>query len=100
MLNKGALKLPQIFRIGAYRIYFWSNEGEPLAPIHVHIAEGKPVSNATKVWITKAGKCYLCNNNSKIDKKTLKNIIDIIEARSSEVIEKWIDFFGEIYYYC
>lgn len=52
--------------------------------------------NATKVWITKAGKCLLCNNNSRIPEKVLRNIVRIIEERSNEVVRKWIDFFGEI----
>lgn len=42
--------MPQIFRVGPYSIYFWSNENNPLEPIHVHIAEGKATANATKVW--------------------------------------------------
>ena len=49
--------MPQVFKVGAYWIYFWANEGKPLEPIHVHIAEGRPHQNATKVWITSAGKC-------------------------------------------
>lgn len=28
--------MPQILRIGPYSIHFWSNEGDPLEPIHVH----------------------------------------------------------------
>ena len=28
--------MPQIFRIGPYIVYFWSNENEPLEPVHVH----------------------------------------------------------------
>ncbi|WP_334299974.1 DUF4160 domain-containing protein [Anaerobutyricum soehngenii] len=31
--------MPQPLRIGPYNIYFWSNEGDPLEPIHVHISE-------------------------------------------------------------
>ena len=54
--------MPQIFKIGAYVVYFWANEGMALEPVHVHIATGIPTANATKVWITKAGKCLLCNN--------------------------------------
>lgn len=92
--------MPQVFKIGSYWVYFWSNEGEPLEPVHVHVSEGSPTSNATKIWITKHGKCYLCNNNSKIPNRVLENIMDIIEARSSEVIQKWCDFFKEITYYC
>ena len=58
--------MPQIFRIGSYWVYFWTNENEPLEPVHVYVAEGRPMENATKIWITKSGKCYLCNNNSHI----------------------------------
>lgn len=92
--------MPQIFKVGAYWIYFWSNECKPLEPIHFHISLGSPTANATKVWITKQGKCYLCNNNSQIPLKTLHNIISIAEARSDEIITKWLDFFGEISYFC
>lgn len=92
--------MPQIFKIGSYVVYFWSNEGKPLEAVHVHIAEGVPSENATKIWITKAGKCLLCNNNSKIFSKTLKNILEIIEARNQDVIRKWYNYFGEISYYC
>lgn len=92
--------MPQVFKIGSYWVYFWSNENEPLEPIHVHVAQGNPVANATKIWITKAGKCLLCNNNSKIPERTLKNIMRIIEARSTEVIQKWHKFFDEITFYC
>lgn len=37
--------MPQIFKIGSYWVYFWANENKPIEPIHVHIAEGKPVEN-------------------------------------------------------
>lgn len=92
--------MPQIFKVGSYWVYFWSNENKPLEPVHVHVSEGSPTANATKVWITKTGKCFLCNNNSQIPSKTLKNIMRIIEARSQDVIKKWYDIFGEISFYC
>ena len=46
----------QIFKVGNYVFYFWANEGIPLEPIHIYIAEGVPAANATKIWITKGGK--------------------------------------------
>ena len=92
--------MPQIFRIGPYLIYFWTNEGVPLEPVHVHVSEGIPSSNATKVWITKTGKCLLANNNSKIPTKTLRVVLSILEARSCEIIEKWVDYFGQQKYFC
>ncbi len=92
--------MPQVFKVGAYWVYFWANENEPLEPIHVHIAEGAPTANGTKVWITKAGRCLLCSNASHIPEKVLRNLMRIIEARSGEVIAKWTEFFEEISYYC
>ena len=91
---------PQILRIGPYSIYFWSNEGKPLEPIHVHISEGRANSTATKLWITSTGKVILCNNNSQIPDKILKRLIRVVEANSSEIIEEWLNRFGEICYFC
>ena len=92
--------MPQVFKIGSYWVYFWANENKPLEPVHVHVAEGMPHADATKIWITRAGKCYLANNNSQINERVLRNILKIIEARSAEVIEKWENFFGTAEYFC
>ena len=92
--------MPQVFKIGSYWVYFWANENEPLEPVHVHIAQGNPTMNATKVWITKDGKCSLANNNSRIPAVILNKIIRVIEIRSFEIISKWKETFGEISFYC
>ena len=92
--------MPQVFRIGSYWVYFWTNESDPLEPVHVHVTEGKPVSSGTKIWITKSGRCLLCNNNSRIPDRTLRNIMRIIESQSSKVIDLWMEYFGDITYYC
>jgi hypothetical protein len=92
--------MPQLFRVGSYIIYFWSNESNPLEPVHVHIAEGRAVANATKIWITRSGKALLGNNNSRIPEKQLRNFMRFIEANSSAVINRWFEQFGEIRYYC
>ena len=92
--------MPRIFKIGGYLVYFWSNESEPLEPIHVHVSTGEPSEKATKIWITQRGKCLLCNNNSRIPSRTLRDIMEIIESRSQEIIEKWYSYFGQIRYYC
>ena len=91
--------MPQVFKLGSYWVYFWTNEGMPIEPIHVHIALGGPTENATKIWITSSGKCLVANNNSHIPPNILRNMVRMIEARSSEVIQKWTDYFGEPEYY-
>ena len=92
--------MPQIFKVGSYVIYFWLNENDPLEPVHVHVSEGVPSENATKIWITRSWKSLLCHNNSRIPPKKLRNIMDIIEARHGVIEKKWFDYFKEIRFYC
>ena len=92
--------MPQLFRIGSYWVYFWANEGDPLEPVHVHVAEGAPRANATKIWITKAGRCLLADNSSHIPDRVLRNIMRITEVQSSSIVEQWEDFFGSASFYC
>ena len=63
--------MPQIFKIGSYWVFFWSNESDPLESVHVHVSS-----------------------------HTLHNIMRIIEARSGEIIRKWTDYFGKAEYFC
>ena len=77
--------MPSLFRLFGYVIFFWSNEGAPLEPVHVHVAKGVPNASATKIWITEAGGCIVANNNSKIPARTLSAIVDVLESRSSYI---------------
>ena len=86
--------MPSLFRLFGYVIFFWSNEGAPLEPVHVHVA------SATKIWITEAGGCIVANNNSKIPARTLSAIVDVLESRSSYIVAQWNDVFGESKFYC
>ena len=95
-----ACSVPQLLRIGPYVVYFWSNESEPLEPVHVHIAKGKPVRDATKLWITSTGKVLLCNNRSKIPERLLNRLSRLIEANSEDFVRAWKEHFGEVRYYC
>lgn len=70
--------MPQIFRMGEYWIYFWTNESKPTESIHMHISKGK----------------------TRIPMHTLRNIMRMIEARSADIIQKWYSYFGEVHYYC
>lgn len=92
--------MPTILRIGRYVIFFWSNENEPVEPIHVHVALGHTQLNSTKLWITSMGKVMICNNASRINEKTLQKIIRAIESNVDEISSAWLERFGEIKYFC
>ena len=91
--------MPQVFRVGSYLVYFWSDESHPLEPIHVHVAQGIPRENATKVWITSKGHCVLAHNKLGIPSRQLRYITKTIEAQHREIEQQWVDYFGEIRYY-
>ncbi len=55
---------------------------------------------ATKLWITESHKVIVCNNNLKIPQWMLNRMIRIVETNSEQIIQAWIDHFGEITYYC
>ncbi|MBQ9321677.1 MAG: DUF4160 domain-containing protein [Eubacterium sp.] len=92
--------MPQILKIGAYVVFFWSKENDSLEPVHVHVSEGVPTQNATKIWITKCGKALIANNNSRIFAHQLQKILRIVEANSDLIVTRWESYFGEISYYC
>lgn len=41
--------MPVVFRYEGYRFFFFSNEGNPLEPCHIHIRKGETIA---KFWIT------------------------------------------------
>ena len=93
-------RLPSLFKIHGYAVFFWSNENDE--PIHVHVAKGTPTPNSTKLWLTKDGGCIIANNNSNIPTHVLNELMQIIGTQSFLIIEKWMSFFKtkSIKFYC
>ena len=93
-------RLPKLFTVSGYTVYFRSNENEE--PIHVHVAKGKPTPNATKIWLTKSGGCILASNGSRIPNKELNELMDFISAQFFLICSKCKHAFvtDEIKFYC
>ena len=92
--------MPQLLRVGPYTLYFWSNESDPLEPVHVHIVEGRPTPDATKVWITSTRRALLCHNKSKIPERVLNRLLRVVEANAEAFLEAWQEHFGEARFFC
>lgn len=41
--------MPVVFRYKGYRFFFFSNEGDPLEPIHIHVRRGEATA---KFWMS------------------------------------------------
>ena len=100
MLKMEGFKLPKLFMVSGYSVYFWSNENNE--PIHVHVAKGKPTPNATKIWLTKSGGCIVASNGSKISNKELNELMEFISAQFFLICAKWKQAFvtEDIKFYC
>ena len=100
MLQMEEYRLPSLFKIHGYVVFFWSNENNE--PIHVHVAKGTPNPNSTKLWLTKDGGCIIANNDSNIPIHVLNELMQIIESQSFLIIEKWMSFFKtkSVNFYC
>lgn len=85
--------MPKCFTVFGYVVYFWSNENDPLEPIHVHVAK-RIHKNATKIWILSDGSAELDNNRSRIPSKDLRRIMAVIEMYAPDIIYKWESYFN------
>ena len=73
-----------------------------MEPVHVHISKGKPRPNSTKVWLTKNGGCIVANNNSRIPKNELNELLEVISLYYFKIIYRWKEIYGNnsLKFYC
>ena len=86
--------MPKYRDLFGYIIYYWSNEGKPLEPIHFHIAKNLG-GHATKVWIRQDGTLEVACKTPDVSEKDLKRILRVMELYLEDYIKEWEKFFGE-----
>ena len=81
--------MPVILRYKGFRFFFFSNEGEPLEPLHVHVRKGECVA---KFWIKPV---VALDDAYGFHASELREIADVIEE-NQELIERcWHEHFGD-----
>jgi len=80
--------VPTVFRAGGFRFFFYSNEGDPREPVHIHIERG---DMEAKFWINPGVRVAY---NDGFNAKVLREIADLIEANKERIEEAWGGFFG------
>ena len=81
--------MPVVFRHRGFRFLFYSNEGNPREPAHVHaVRDGIDA----KFWLRpEVGVAH----NDGYNAKTLRELVEIITNRRPEIERAWNEFFGE-----
>jgi hypothetical protein len=81
--------MPLIKRIDGYRFFFYSNEGIPREPVHVHIRKGEATA---KVWLVPEIMLELSYGFSSSE---LTEIIKITMENHEMFMRSWNEYFGE-----
>jgi len=77
--------MPTVLRIGPYRFFFFSNEGNELPHIHV-----KAASNQSKFWLDPVELVH----NYGFSARELTVIERIIREHQAELLEAWYEHLG------
>jgi hypothetical protein len=80
--------MPVVFRDGGFRFFFYSNEGDPREPVHVHVMRG---GIEAKFWLYPLPSVAY---NRGFNARVLADLLRTVERRSDEIYEAWHDHFG------
>ena len=77
-----------MFRECGFRFFFYSNEGSPREPVHIHVEKDNAEA---KFWLVPEVRLAY---NDGYDARTLRMLLEIIETESDRVVRAWNEFFG------
>ncbi|SFJ89575.1 protein of unknown function [Mesorhizobium albiziae] len=80
--------MPIIFRHGGYIFFFYSNEGRPREPRHVHVRSS---GSEAKVWLEPH---VALADNHGFHSKHLKLIMAHVELNRAVLMDAWDEHFG------
>jgi hypothetical protein len=81
--------MPVVFREGGLRYYFFSNEGRPREPRHIHIKGG---GKDAKVWVEPD---VVIAESYGFSSSDLARIMRIVLERRMPIIRAWDEHFSD-----
>ena len=80
--------MPIIFRYRGFKFFFYSNEGNPREPIHVHVERDEIEA---KFWVIPEVRVAY---NDGYDARTLRMLLEVVEANKDRIVRAWNEYFG------
>lgn len=80
--------MPVVFRWKGYRFHFYSDEGDPREPVHIHVRRAR--DNA-KFWLYPE---VVVAYNRGFSAREQSEIARLIEQRKDEIESAWHDHFS------
>lgn len=79
--------MPKVFDWNGFRFHFYSNEGDPREPVHIHVRRGR---DTAKFWLQPE---VVVAESHGLPPRVLSGLTRVIEMRRSEIEDAWHDFF-------
>lgn len=79
--------MPVVFRFNGIRFFFYSNEGDPIEPIHIHAQRGECLA---KIWLHPPA----IADNFGFSSSELRSIIGKVYEHTHEIERSWNEHFG------
>ena len=80
--------MPVVFRYKGFRFFFYSNEGLPREPVHIHVREGR---NEAKFWLHPT--VQLAHSDG-LNAHTLRELAQLIANHRTLIERAWHEHFG------
>jgi hypothetical protein len=80
--------LPVVFRYNGVRFFFYSNEGAPREPAHIHAQQGECEA---KFWLRPV---VTVADSRGFDRRTLADLVRVVLERRDMIEARWNEFFG------
>ena len=80
--------MPTIFRAGGFRFFFYSNEGDPREPAHVHVMGA---GAEAKVWLRPE---VAVAESAGFDARTLRRLVQVVAENRDRIERAWHEYFG------
>ena len=80
--------MPVILRYKGYHFFFFSNEGIPLEPCHIHIRKDGAVA---KFWIVPEVRLAEAYDMSSAE---LRRLLQVVKQNQKLITGKWNEYFG------
>ncbi|MCQ4322479.1 DUF4160 domain-containing protein [Stutzerimonas stutzeri] len=80
--------MPTILRLEGFKFFFYSDEGDPREPAHIHAFKA---GSEAKFWLTP--EVQLARNDG-FDAKTLRKITTLVVTHRDQLESAWHDYFA------
>lgn len=83
------VRVPKIFEWNGYRFFFFSNEGTPREPCHIHVRKD---GRLAKFWVEPT---VALASSFEMSGRELKELEEVVEEKVMLIRRSWNEYFAQ-----